>query len=371
MAEVARRKAGGGTGRSARTRAAMAAADGLRGRIPSLLPGQADALRQLFAAPEHWVLRDAGVLRFAPGNADAAGEWLELEADGVRLGLRLESTTATRADDALHWSDYSGRARLLAWALAHEAQLVRLSDALGASLLPVDPGQPRDPEALERDPDLWLGFSIEDAGHDTTHGTLRLPCSWVERLLARAEPTYADDPLPELDRWRQLPVPVDIRLPGPRLRGSDWRALRPGDVIVLGSRARKPQPQACAADRRWPLASGLEGWRVEGPPQSVSVMQESSAMNDEVNTEAADAGAGADADAAHGARDLPVALEFDLGRVQMSMGELAALQPGYVFALPTHLQGANVIIRANGHVAGRGEVVAVGDTLGVRLLSWS
>ena len=70
------------------------------------------------------------------------------------------------------------------------------------------------------------------------------------------------------------------------------------------------------------------------------------------------------------ARNLPVQLAFDIGRLEVSVGDLASLQPGYVFALPAQLQGANVTIRANGRSAGRGEVVAVGDTIGVRLLAW-
>ena len=70
------------------------------------------------------------------------------------------------------------------------------------------------------------------------------------------------------------------------------------------------------------------------------------------------------------ARSLPVQLAFDIGRLEVNIGDLASLQPGYVFALPAQLQGANVTIRANGRTAGRGEVVAVGDTIGVRLLAW-
>ena len=59
-------------------------------------------------------------------------------------------------------------------------------------------------------------------------------------------------------------------------------------------------------------------------------------------------------------------------RVGVSIGDtLAALQPGYVFPLAGPLEGANVTIRANGQAVGQGEVVAVGDTLGVRLLWWS
>lgn len=372
MAEAASRRSSEAVGKARRARAEPVVS-GLRGRIPTLLPAQADTLRYFFAAPERWRLRDGGVLRFATGRPDAAGEWFELEADGTRLGLRLESVLDNaHADDGLRWNDYQGRARLLAWALAHEAQLIRLSDALGVSLLPVESGQARDPEAFARDPDIWLAFSIEDGGRDSARGTLRLPGSWVDRLLDRAEQVYADDPLPELGHWLQLPVPIAIRLPGPRLRSAEWRALRAGDVIVVGARSRAPRPQAYAADRSWPLAGSAGGWRIDGPVQTVSVLQESSAMNDnEVNAEIAEAGLGADAAAQPGAHNLPVTLEFDLGSVQMSVGELANLQPGYVFALPAHLEGANVTIRANGRNSGRGELVAVGDTLGVRLLSWS
>jgi len=70
-------------------------------------------------------------------------------------------------------------------------------------------------------------------------------------------------------------------------------------------------------------------------------------------------------------RSLPVLVEFELGRLELTVGELAGLQPGYVFPLPAFVEGANVTIRANGRASGRGELVAVGDTLGVRLVSWS
>jgi type III secretion protein Q len=51
------------------------------------------------------------------------------------------------------------------------------------------------------------------------------------------------------------------------------------------------------------------------------------------------------------------------------VGDLAALKPGYVFELAARLEDAPVVIRANGVAVGRGELVAVGDTLGVQLLS--
>ena len=72
-----------------------------------------------------------------------------------------------------------------------------------------------------------------------------------------------------------------------------------------------------------------------------------------------------------GVRPLPVHLSFEVGALDLRVGDLAELQPGYVFALPAHLEGANVVLRANGEAVGHGELVAVGDTLGVRLIAWT
>ena len=68
---------------------------------------------------------------------------------------------------------------------------------------------------------------------------------------------------------------------------------------------------------------------------------------------------------------IPVALEFELGAVDTSLRELAQIEPGYVFDLPLQLDHAVVTIRSAGRRIGRGELVAVDDTLGVRLIEWS
>jgi type III secretion protein Q len=73
--------------------------------------------------------------------------------------------------------------------------------------------------------------------------------------------------------------------------------------------------------------------------------------------------------AAPGLEELPVALDFELGSVTLALGELAALQPGYVFNLPGRSDAARVLIRANGVTIGHGELVVVGDGLAVQLLA--
>jgi type III secretion protein Q len=350
---------------------ARAAATGVRGRIRALPPPQATALRDFFAAPQYWTLGDGGIVEFTPGTAPAGGETFAVDADGTRLLLRLDADAAMRPE--LHWSDYQGRPRLLAWSLAHEKPLMRLSEALGVSLLPLEAAQPGgDDDAV------WLAFSIEDGTYDDDrpvsrlHGVVQVPAAWLARLLVRAAPVYEDDPLPSLGRWRTLPVPLALQFDGPRLDADDWRRMRPGDVVVVG-RGRLPAVQARGARHAWPLEPVPAGWRVAAEPTLFSSATEHPSMNEtDASPDADNDGQDSGPDKAEQfARNLPLQLSFEIGRVELSVGDLASLQPGYVFTLPANLEGANVTILANGRTAGHGEVVAVGETLGVRLLSWS
>ncbi len=361
-AASARKDASGGT-----------AATSVRGRLPTLAAAQAQALRGFFAAPQRWLLADGSELRFAPGRAGTALETFHADADGGRLALRLDASAAIAKGDGLHWSDYVGRSRLLAWSLAHEPALVRLSEALGVTLTPVE----SDADTAPGDA-VWLSFAIDDDATDgdplpAVRGAIGFPPDWLSRLVARAEPTYEDDPLPPIDAWRGLPVSLAIAVDGPQLDAGAWRSLRAGDVLLLG-RVSTLRCSARGARRTWPLAPTPKGWRIDGDSRPTPVLptpspQERDAMTD-TDAPASDSAPHLDAaDAA--AREIPVQVAFDIGQIELSVGEMSSLQPGYVFALPTHLEGANVTLRANGRVAGRGEVVAVGDTLGVRLLSWA
>lgn len=66
------------------------------------------------------------------------------------------------------------------------------------------------------------------------------------------------------------------------------------------------------------------------------------------------------------ARDLPVELACELGRVTLSAQEVLALAPGAVVTLPAKV-GALVELRAGGRVIARGELVDVDGQVGVRI----
>jgi len=344
----------------------------LRGRVPALSPTQAAALRGFFSASQGWTLRDNGLLQFMPGKPAPAAQTFELEAEGTRVGLSL---LAAPQAGGLHWSDYQGRSRVLAWSLAHEAQLMRLSEAFGVVLTPLaEPGEaPQDADAQ-----LWLDFIVDEEPAEGTasrmpslQGALRVPASWIDRLLERADPPYDDAPQP-LGRWGELGVPFSLQWRIAPLPFAEFSSLQPGDVLVVGRRSQPPQAEAVASHLAWPLVPTAAGWQVGGAPRHLpTVVQESSPMNDNTRDAGDDGAAAPSADADALARQLPVEISFELGRSELRVGELSSLQPGYVFPLAAPLEGANVTIRANGQAVGQGEVVAVGDTLGVRLLWWN
>ena len=149
----------------------------------------------------------------------------------------------------LQWQDHQGRARILAWSLAHEPALLRLSAALGTSLVPVtDTGVP-----AAVDDAVWLSFELapedDDAAAPVLRGTLRVPPGWLDTVLAR---DAADDVTVDVGRWRQWPAPASIALAVPPLTRDELRGLRPGDVIVVGS-TRAPPVHVEAAGRRLSL----------------------------------------------------------------------------------------------------------------------
>jgi flagellar motor switch protein FliN/FliY len=66
--------------------------------------------------------------------------------------------------------------------------------------------------------------------------------------------------------------------------------------------------------------------------------------------------------------ELPVRLSVEIGRVRMSVGDLMKLAPGNLLELNVSPeQGVDLVV--NGKKVGRGELIRMGDLLGVRILS--
>jgi type III secretion protein Q len=324
-------------------------------RLRRLAPETAAALRDLCHGREYLVL-----------EGEPQATWYFGPADGIRPPAAIldgvhEQLSMSIADDgwceplgARAWWDFTGESRLLAWALAHTGLLEGLGRILREPLIPsalTDEPVPRS------DTSVALDFSASAADGRTTTGCVNLSTAMVARLASypgwlRTSSTSA--------AWLKLPGMVRVELRAVAFPLGELSASEIGDVLILGNRTacwRQVHVTLLGARgntrlRTW--NASYDGTRLTVSPGVLNSPMELT-MSDPKASGAAD--------------NIPVSLDFDLGNLALPLGELAALKPGYVFELPGGLDKLRVVIRANGTRIGHGELVAVGDVLGVQLLA--
>ncbi|MFT4554043.1 MAG: flagellar motor switch protein FliN/FliY [Chlamydiales bacterium] len=67
-------------------------------------------------------------------------------------------------------------------------------------------------------------------------------------------------------------------------------------------------------------------------------------------------------------KDIPMTISVEAGRLEMSAEKLIALRPGNMLEIPT-LPEMGVALVVNGKQVGKGELIRVGETLGVRIVA--
>jgi len=65
--------------------------------------------------------------------------------------------------------------------------------------------------------------------------------------------------------------------------------------------------------------------------------------------------------------ELPLRIVFEVGRLELSLGDVRQMAPGTVLPLSRPFDEA-LDIMASGRRIGRGEIVRIGDSLGVRII---
>jgi type III secretion system YscQ/HrcQ family protein len=323
--------------------------------------------QQLFASPR--------IVRVSAGDGSDSfrivgvadwgdGEFVELR--GHQQPMQI-SVTGHHGQDRLGdrvWSDFHGESRLLAWSLGYERLIENLQLIFEQPLLPERIGNLR-ATAKNCSDALGVGFTMSgDADVVSIAGVMRVPMSWAKRLLVSSSKVPAGSPR---ERFGDLPIGMSAQIPGPRLPVQRLRTVRPGDTIVLGS-------SAAAFSRIELRRGGVTGFRAAY--RSAGLQITSRAYSDyqtvpeenDVNISKIDSTESTMSDESV---SVPIALDFEIGKLTMTLDEASELQPGYIFAMPEPAAGTNVRIRANGTVIGHGELLVVGETLGVCVTRWS
>jgi type III secretion protein Q len=199
-----------------------------------------------------------------------------------------------------------------------------------------------------------LSLDSESAG-DGVEGLIAAdaPGLALLALLARRRPPEVGAIDPDLPVTLRMEL-GDVTLPMAALRSLGRQdVLRPDNIIDPQTPTLWLRADSCHAAR--------------GRLQGQSLVIESILENNPPMSKPKTSGPAEDLPALANLDELEVRVSFDLGEMTLRMGELAALQPGQVLTLdvsPPRL----VSIRANGRLVGRGELVRVGEEVGVRVL---
>ena len=214
-------------------------------------------------------------------------------------------------------------------------------------------------------------FECWVAGHRIDASLTCRDAGW----LARARQHPAGRGAASLASANHLAVPVCGVLGVRRLSLHLLGSLRVGDVLML-ERVSGPQGPIengmLIIGRR---GRGALGWRCKVQGRLITatgenwMSNETLGMNAIKQEDAAPVGDRAERDAGRNAMaDLEVDLHIELQVLSTPLGELAAMQPGYVLELPVLATEACVDLVVGGRMVGRAQLVCVGDRLGARIL---
>jgi type III secretion protein Q len=336
------------------------------GSLPRLDPRACSALNRLYA----WVpaigfpLRDRAVqLRARYREAPPENQ----PAYAFRLGTQRGFVRLDDAALALLLGEP------LAGVLPHELRTILLADALQPliervrTMLGTSFEWLPDAGVLSPAADA-LCFSLQctDGAWDI-RGSLSFEDSaaWTDSLARLPAPSPAPVPL----ALAELPVPLRLGIGHVALSLRELRSITRGDIVAI-----EPSPlRGTVLGVRVHLGRhGLPAFRAEVRGSALTVLstEDPTIMKtlDPTNKSAAGDAVDPPLESLEG---LEVMLRFEAGQLQIPLRELGQVKPGHVFDLGQPLTQTVVRIVAHGSVVGKGQLVALGEQLGVRVTEFA
>jgi type III secretion protein Q len=167
-----------------------------------------------------------------------------------------------------------------------------------------------------------------------------------------------DPALPE----GEVPVTIGVRVAAATFTVGEIATLSPGDVVIA-DQCRQQANTAVAVIAEHlvaPVELTAAGAGIAAPPTRARGSPWEWSMENGGNSPRPDVAQKTNFD------DIPVKLLFELGRIELSLAEIRQLAPGAIVPISRPLEDS-VDILANGRRIGRGSLVQIGDSLGIRI----
>ncbi|MFD2055562.1 type III secretion system cytoplasmic ring protein SctQ [Mesorhizobium calcicola] len=160
----------------------------------------------------------------------------------------------------------------------------------------------------------------------------------------------------------EFPLPVCLRRGALTISLGELQSLQPGDVVLFRDAEEERTAALIIAEHLYaPVALTAGGPQLLAAPTAIAGSNWEWTMNQNTPPPAGQTLEESTLD------ELPVSLAFEIGRTAMPLGEVRQLAPGAIVTL-TDVTNETVDIIANGKRVGRGEIVRIGENLGVRIV---
>ncbi|WP_175921642.1 type III secretion system cytoplasmic ring protein SctQ [Burkholderia latens] len=294
---------------------------------------------------------DAHAYRFVVGPATGT-LWIDPLAESEWLG-----DAADRAVPAVI------RAALLADLAAPLAAVLQAATRQRVELLPPPASVP-----VSHTAPAALRFELRRAdGAWRCHGALLFDAPDALAVFFATPPAARPD---TRAAYASLPVPLVFEIGRTELTMAELADVVGGDIIAIERWRAHEQNLLCVA--RLPAAPA---WEITGRPSGTRLTVEriremplEPTRNDTPPTTASTHDASPD-DAPRSLDGLAVDLRFELPPTSIPLGELGTLQPGAVIELQQGINQSVIHLVANGMLIGTGHLIAVGQKLGVRVVT--
>ncbi|MER9220787.1 type III secretion system cytoplasmic ring protein SctQ [Mesorhizobium sp. M0644] len=273
----------------------------------------------------------------------------------LRLPLSVVERGFARADELVDMKRLAPAQAALLLECAFEEDFEWIEAKLGDSIALTSVTQT---EAVSVSGETPLAFVLTD-GQETIDCVLNTSDASLAVRIGRLfdEIAKARPPIPA-----EFPLPICLRRGALKVTLGELKSLQAGDVVLFRNEAEERNaaliiaehlyasvaltaagPQLLAAPT--PVAGSNWEWTMnQNSPPSVGQTLEESTLD-----------------------ELPVVLAFEIGRTAMPLGEVRQLAPGAIVPL-ADVTEAIVDIIASGKRVGSGEIVRIGESLGVRIL---
>lgn len=292
-----------------------------------------------------------------------AESFIALQSPDTTLLIAVESRPSNITTAERGWWEYNDATRWLAWGIEHDTLISLFQNLLGVTLNPTRSNV--SPEDVESRLNLrWRFFS----NNTRYEGTALLDATLLSYLIAN---NHWIDHVTNNLRW-QIHCTLSIEIPMGEISALELASSGIGDLLLIGNTQAVHDfviMRLVSSDRYWMVAAKDQRYLLCSASLKYPLRKIFMA-NEQYTPPAQTQDSLSPQNGFFSIEQLPVQLALQLGEIEMPLGELEQLQPGYVIALPQLHSPLAPTLLANGKAIGRGELVTLGNQLGVRITEW-